>query len=419
MLDRISFLKYSNLIKSYSRSAYPLLTRESDGVLSRPFLVPGACYGRELWDWDSWLTNVAIRQIIADTGIDDAHISEYEWGSAENFLEHIDGDGRMPIAMTAEGESATFAAMKNIHKPCIAQHIAFLVKQGVRPERLTVEVMTKLEAFIGCYRRRFKHGATGLYLFGDDGAIGVDNDPAVFYRPECSTASVYLNALMYKELLAMSYLWQTLGNTARAEDYAKEAGTLSEAVNAHLWDERNGMYYSADVSLLAVDKSKWLHSGAPRSWDSLLIKCDSWCGFLVLWAGMAPPERAERVIRENMLDSRTYLGKWGVRTLAKTEPMYQITKSGNPSCWLGPVWGISAYMTFRALLKYGYESEARDIAERTVVLLGRDIEGCGELHEYYHPDTGEGVNNQGFQSWNLLANNILAYLEKRDVVEEF
>ena len=70
--------------------------------------------------------------------------------------------------------------------------------------------------------------------------------------------------------------------------------------------------------------------------------------------------------------------------------MYAIIKSGNPSCWLGPIWGISNYMVFDGLVKYGYTEEAKELAEKTIALFGRDIEKCGELHEYYDPETGEG-----------------------------
>ena len=37
--------------------------------------------------------------------------------------------------------------------------------------------------------------------------------------------------------------------------------------------------------------------------------------------------------------------------------------SGNPSCWLGPMWGVVKYMCFRSLLNYGYENEAKSLAE--------------------------------------------------------
>jgi len=91
--------------------------------------------------------------------------------------------------------------------------------------------------------------------------------------------------------------------------------------------------------------------------------------------------------------------------------MYCIIQSGNPSCWLGPIWGISNYMVFEGLCRYGFLEDARLLAEKTVTMYGRDIEACGEMHEYYDPDTGEGVNNQGFQSWNMLSYRMYEWLK--------
>lgn len=411
--------KYIKLIKDYSRGAYKKLTRPPMGRLKHPFLVPGAVYEYDLWDWDSWLTDVGIRQILADNSDTGEDFLACERGCILNFLDYTDEDGRMPIVVDAHGKITFLDGRKNIHKPCIAQHLAFILKMSGEDCSWVRDKVYKLEAFLDFYRKNYKHSPTGLYFFGDDTAIGVDNDPAIFYRPEDSTASIYLNCLMYRELLAMAYILRLIGRGEDAPAHESEAEELRAAINEHLYDERCGMYYSADLNLLPVDENQWLHKGAPRDWHSLLLKVDSWSGFMALWSGVATPERALRVVRENMLDERTFLGKHGVRSLSRLEKMYRIEKTGNPSCWLGPVWGICAYMCFRGLVNYGFDTEARDLAQRTVALFGRDIAECGEMHEYYHPDTGEGVNNQGFQSWNLLVNNMIAYLEGRDAVREY
>ena len=138
-----------------------------------------------------------------------------------------------------------------------------------------------------------------------------------------------------------------------------------------------------------------------------------------MWAGIATPEQAERMVRENMLNEKTFWSNYGVRSLSKLEKMYAVWPSGNPSCWLGPIWANVNYMCFKALLDYGYVEEAKMLAECTIEMFGKDIEGCGEMHEYYYPDTGEGVHNQSFQSWNLLVNNMAAWIEGRPVVTEF
>jgi putative isomerase len=68
-------------------------------------------------------------------------------------------------------------------------------------------------------------------------------------------------------------------------------------------------------------------------------------------------------------------------------------------------------MVFEGLVKYGFYDEARELAEKTITLFGRDIERTGELHEYYDPESGEGVNNPGFQNWNLLSLNMYEWLK--------
>ena len=79
----------------------------------------------------------------------------------------------------------------------------------------------------------------------------------------------------------------------------------------------------------------------------------------------------------------------------------------------------SNYFVFRGLLRYGYTEDARELAEKTVLLLGRDYERFGALHEYYMPDNGEPILNKGFQNWNLLVLNMAAWLDGKETVNEF
>ena len=63
--------------------------------------------------------------------------------------------------------------------------------------------------------------------------------------------------------------------------------------------------------------------------------------------------------------------------------------------------------------------EAREMAIKTLMLFGRDFEKNGALHEYYEPETGEPMLNIGFQNWNYLVLNMIAWLEEEQVVKEF
>ena len=125
------------------------------------------------------------------------------------------------------------------------------------------------------------------------------------------------------------------------------------------------------------------------------------------------------MVRENLLDERTWCAPYGVRTLSRQEAMYNLRATHNPSNWQGPIWGISNYMVWRGLADYGMTREARELARKTVSLFGEDLRREGALHEYYNPDTGEPIMNKGFQNWNYLVLNMVAWLEGRPVVQEF
>ena len=385
-----------NLILDYAKENYKKMFREPDGILSHKFIVPGVTYSNSLWDWDCWLTNIALRSFTEED------ISEYEKGCVINFLEHMDEDGKIPIFITPTMEWYNFNGCfpSNIHKPCLAQHAEFIVKTNNNDVEWLGPYFDKILKFIDYYYNNQRH-SSGLYYWINDCAIGVDNDPSTYYRPENSSASIYLNCLMYKELTAVCYLGNLLN--IDVSFYEKEAENLLKTVRDLCYDEKDGMYYSADLNLLPVDPNSKLHSGAPRHWDTLIQRIGCWSGFMAMWAGIATPEQAQRMVKENLLDEKGFWAPYGVRTLSKYEKMYRIVKSGNPSCWLGPIWGISNYMVFEGLLKYGFIEEAKELAEKSVKLFAQDIEKTGELHEYYDPESGEPINNPGFQNWNLLS----------------
>ena len=407
-------LKNIEIVENYILSEYERNLRESVGQLSNPFIVPGECYSAEMWDWDSWLVDIALVEIAKAKKKD---ISIYTKGCVLNFLEHADEDGRIPINITASGSSifdfVPTSDVMNIHKPCLAQHALFISEQYGNDAEWLRAKFPVVKKFIGWYENNCKHEESGLYYWMNDFAIGVDNDPCVFYRPDKSTAAIFLNCLMYSELAAMAKLCEMLGDSDRAV-YAQKAEALKTAIQEQCWDERDGFYYSADVLLTPLDPNRWLHSGCPRHWQTLPMRIGVWSGFLPMWNGIATKEQAKRMVEEHYLNEKTFYAKYGVRSLSKAEKMYRVVKSGNPSCWLGPIWGNANYMVFQGLLRYGYIELAKELAEKTIALFGKDIAGCGDMHEYYDPDSGEPVHNKGFQSWNLLAYNMCQWLRAND-----
>ena len=428
--------EHREMLKNHIHSDYKNIYRQPSGeALKYPFLTPGSQrYANVLWDWDSWLSDVALRQSLSDVGKkkDLSEALPYEQGCVLNYLAYTSlEDGYMPMVISASTDPDKIKPADiyktNMHKPCLAQHAAFLVQQTDGSAEWLREGYPRMQAFIQNYHDHHRHAETGLYYWQDDLAIGVDNDPSTFYRPKGSSASIYLNCLMYKELRAMSFLAEQLKMADKQQKYALMADSLRDAVREYCWDEKDGMYYSCDLNLMPITNkpqiifgsTMTLHKGAPRSWSCLIQRIGCWSGFMTMWAGIATPKQADRMVKENLLDERTFWAPYGVRTLSKLEKMYNLKGTNNPSNWLGPIWGISNYMVWRGLVDYGFDTEARQMAEKTVALFGNGLQKHGALHEYYEPETGKGIINKGFQNWNYLVLNMVAWLEGRHVVREF
>ena len=422
--------KYVEPIEKYVTKDYKKMYRKAGGNLTHPFLVPGIAYSDQLWDWDSYYASIAIRQILTNNK-DKKELEkfeQYEKGCVLNFLKNTSIDGWMPIVIQKGKITGELMSgfkkpenlySENMHKPMLAQQTAYLLNAHKDTDWLKEE-FSKLQFYISNYITYRRNEATGLYIWTTDHYIGVDNDPSTFFRPPGSSASIYLNSFMYKELLAMVYLADKLGYPERVTYYKKEADTLLKAIQEHCWDERDESFYSVDVNLMPIEKGKWkLHSGAPREYDCLIQRIDYWTNFLPLWAGIATPEQAKVMVEKHLLDEKRFNAPYGIRTLSKMEKMYNLKASGNPSNWQGPIWGISNYLVWRGLVNYGFDRDAKELAIKTIMLFGKDLEKNNTLHEYYAPDTGKPIVHPEFQNWNFLVLNMIAWLQGDEVVSGF
>jgi putative isomerase len=416
---------YIEAIREHVYQQYDESFREPGGPFRYPFLTPGSKdYHDVLWDWDSWLSDVALRQILKERGSaeEQARALPYERGCVLNYLSWGGPDGWIPIDVRRVDDVALLRPRNiyehNMHKPVLAQHSAFLVQQDGGDAEWLRDLFYPLQTFIGAYKFHHRHRC-GLYYWQDDERIGVDSDPCTYFRPARSSGSIFLNCLMVRELQAAAYLADRLALNGVADELRADAEDLRRAIREHCWDERDGSFYSVDLNLQSNEHVTGLHSGHPRDWDCLIQRIGVWSSFLALWAGVATPEQAERVVAEHYREPRTFCAPFGVRTLSRMEKMFRLRASSNPSPWLGPVWGVSNYLVFRGLLGYGFVDDARDLAEKTVRLFGRDFERFGALHECYQPENGEPILNLGFKNWNLLVLNMSAWLEGNEPIAEF
>jgi hypothetical protein len=282
------------VIKKYVFEDYKQMLKQPTGALLYPYITPGSkSYATVLWDWDSWLSNIALRQILQDQGTaaDKHEAVAYEQGCVLNYLAYTGTDGYMPMVVDKNSDPAKIKPADiystNMHKPVIAQHAAFLTKLNEGNAEWLRGKFSLMQAFILNYQTYHRHKETGLFFWQDDLAIGVDNDPSTFFRPKRSSASIYLNCLMYKELKAMAYLSERLKMKDASVKYDKDAEALKQAIKTNCWDEKDGFYYSVDLNLrpitnepsIVFGKPFVLHKGMPRTYSGLIQRFGVWSGF--------------------------------------------------------------------------------------------------------------------------------------------
>jgi neutral trehalase len=160
------------------------------------------------------------------------------------------------------------------------------------------------------------------------------------------------------------------------------------AINDRLWSEEGGMYYSYDRV-------------AGR-----LLKDETIAGILTLYGGVAPRERADRLVEVHLRNPREFWpeGGYPVPTTALDE-----TRWFNPeNYWLGPVWINMNWLVIHGLVESGRSELGAWLTTKTLDLIERR-----GFHEYFNPYSGEGYGTDSF-SWSAaLTIDMIEAMERR------
>ncbi len=435
------YIDYKNAIQKYIQENVHKVLKKPVSFIRYPFIDPGSVYDGNVWDWDTFWSVYGLLPLSEE--FDDealrAQIIEHAKGNVYNFLDHQLEDGYIPMMIEVGKWPEPYLNMRhqenvrmNMHKPFLCQQIC-LISDYIQDYSWVADKVEALQRYFRRYREDYFNGNCGLYVWHDDIMIGMDNDPASFGRPKDSTANIFLNSFMVRELKCMAKILQTLeekdamyaaGKTEgrspgmaaesyTASDFLEEAEKLVSCIQEEMYDKRDKFFYSVDVDI-CTRKYDWFHKGLGVFWKTLPIKIRVWSGFLPMWEGFATKEQAAELVK-HYHDESTFHCDYGVTTLAKDEKMFDLSVTNNPSNWLGPIWLVANYLVFKGMLNYGYREEAEEICRNSLKLLGEDLNASGSLHEYYNPFTGEAIMNGGFINWNILVLNMVRELEDEGI----
>lgn len=398
---------------SYFSSKGRLLLREPGGFLKYPSIspsLPKSQYSSELWDWDTLWTTKGLFELCRITKDIElrAKVADHAKGALANFFDHqAPSTGRIPMLITVRNPDPLHCLEgsrpnpRNQAKPVLAQLALLVADETGEAEWFRPWLQSLIEFYNSWTSDNLSQA--GLLVWGNDVAIGNDNDPTTFGRPDFSSANLLLNCLYYADLCAAAELAKRLALESWEAEFSARATPLATAITEMSWDPRDKFFYTLDVQCRdrRAELIPNIARGMDMSWKAIPLRIQTFTGFLPLWCGLANADQA-MALKKHALDPATFSCPSGIRSLSAQEPMYDLRFSSNPSNWLGPVWIIVNYFVWKGLWRYGFVKEAQEIASRTVGLLSRDLANSGSLNEYYHPDSGKPISHAGFMDWNLL-----------------
>ncbi len=183
------------------------------------------------------------------------------------------------------------------------------------------------------------------------------------YRLENRAAhlnTVDLNSLLYKYEIDIAETIEKLfddalpmedGSVERSAVWRKRARERRELMNRLLWNEAQGMYFDYDF----VEKQQTGYQSATT--------------FYPLWAKLASPEQAERLLKK-ALPLFEAPGGIVASTLASRG---KITPERPPKQWDYPNgWAPHQMLIWQGLLNYGYQAEAQRLTYRWLDMITRN-----------------------------------------------
>ena len=370
----------NEILRHYFEQQISVLYKEPKGAMKFPYLVPGGAY-QDLWDWDAFFVACAV----PESGL------PYAKGAVENFLDGVfRTTGRPAKKIGPDGSREAFS----FPYPLQAQ-FSYIIGERLGDFSWLEQYWNNLKRM----RKWFDaHSVSprGYYLWNKMYGNGLDNNPAVYGRPNRSSAGVDLASWHYRDIMAMAQLAKHFEPTAVSR-YYDQAQKLKAQIQQDYWDKIDRFFYNIDCQ----DDFEFTTCQS-ITWRTYL-KFRKFSCFFPLWAGVATQEQAV-CMRDVLMDEKQFLAPCGIRSHSKEDiDVYNNVQMVDPSNWQGPVWGLTSYLCAYGLSRYGFRQEAAEIARRMSNTFANDIQQNGCIHEYYSGEDGQPLFRPGFISWNVLA----------------
>lgn len=202
------------------------------------------------------------------------------------------------------------------------------------------------------------------------------------YNPVC------LNALLYGMENNLAYFSEKLGN-GKSGEWLSAAEKRKELMNKLMWDAQNGGFYDYNFE------------------NGKLSNIFSAAAFFPMTFKMATSEQAAETVKQ----------------LSRIEAAFGITGCENKESvmklqWDYPNgWACLHYMVIKGLINYGYEAEAKRIADKYSALVEDVFEKTGNLWEKYDVVNGSVSTAKEYETPTMMGWSAGVYMYVCSLIE--
>jgi len=221
------------------------------------------------------------------------------------------------------------------------------------------------------------------FLYVAKWETGMDDSPMyddATYDPHTYTMNlddVALNSFYASDAECLARIASILGRDSDAQEFTAEYERLKQLIRDKLWNEQDGIFEN-------------------RFWSGEFSKRLSPTNFYPLFAGIATPEQAKRMVEEHLLNPREFWGEYVIPSIARNDPAFP-----DQYYWRGSIWGPTNYIAYQGLMRYGFDKVALEVAQKSYTLFMDDWKKNQHYNEQYLAWGGYGGGDPHY-TWGTL-----------------
>ena len=337
--------KDGEILKTYVKAcAIMKVNVESPcGSITNRWTTPDRWPHRYMWLWDSAFNSLGAIHLDRELGRD----------CIRAILAKQRSSGFIPHTLAPDPEEDS-----SMTQPPILAWATWELNTTDPDRNFLADVYPGLREYLAWDMKNMDRLQTGLLQWQFPGFdSGMDNSPR--FDKGADFDAVDLNCFAANECQALQQIAGEIGLEDEAEMWKKLREGMAEKINSRLWNGKEGFY---------LDRRK------NGSW----VKVKTVDGFLPLFAGIAPVERA-KLLRKHLTDPEEFWPSFPVPSVALNEETFEL------DMWRGPTWINYNWIIISGLRNYGFNGVADELEERTIGEICRWRSERGSIYEFYDP----------------------------------